>query len=31
VGGPWAAFVSCTSDGNDDSLGNMSIIAVRVD
>jgi len=31
VGEPWAAFVSCTSDGNDDSLGNTSIIAVRVD
>jgi len=31
AGAPWNAFVSCTSDGNDDSLGTMSIIAVRVD
>jgi len=31
VAAPWNTFVSCTSDGNDDTLGNMSIIAVRVD
>jgi hypothetical protein len=31
VGEPWNAFVTCTSDGSDDSLGTMSIIAVRVD
>jgi hypothetical protein len=31
VGEPWGANVSCTSDGNDDVLGTLSIIAVRVD
>jgi hypothetical protein len=31
AGEPWGAMVSCTSDGNDDMFGNMSIIAVRVD
>jgi hypothetical protein len=31
VGGMWAASVSCTADANDDMIGPLSIIAVRLD
>lgn len=31
VGAMWAASVSCTADPNDDTLGILSIIAVRLD
>ena len=31
VGSMWAASVSCTADPNDDMIGPLSIIAIRVD
>jgi len=31
VGAMWAASVSCTADANDDMIGPLSIIAVRLD